>query len=46
MECFVEKKLEPIYEELEDLRKYVRETEAKDNANINFIIASYRFRLI
>ena len=46
MELFVEKRLEPIYEELEDLRKYVRETEAKDNKNLAFIIASYRFRLI
>lgn len=46
MEIFVEKRLEPIYEELEDLRKYVRETEAKDNKNLTFIIASYRFRLI
>ena len=46
MELFVEKRLEPIYEELEDLRKYVRETEAKDNKNLTFIIASYRFRLI
>lgn len=46
MEVFVEKRLEPIYEELEDLRRYVRETEAKDNANLAFIIASYRFRLI
>ena len=46
MEDFVEKRLEPIYEELEDLRKYVRETETKENANMAFIIASYRFRLI
>ena len=46
MERFVEKRLEPIYEELEDLRKYVRETKAKDDKNLAFIIASYRFRLI
>ena len=35
-----------VYEELEDLRKYVRETKANDDKNLAFIIASYRFRLI
>lgn len=46
LETFVEKRLEPIYQELEDLRKYIRETEAKRDHNMDFIIASYRFRLI
>ena len=38
LETFVEKRLEPIYQELEDLRKYIRETEAKRDHNMNFII--------
>lgn len=46
IEAIVEKKIEPIYQELEDLRKYIRETENKKDRNIEFIIASYRFRLI
>jgi hypothetical protein len=46
VEHIVEKRLEPIYQELEDLRKYIRDTEAKRDHNMTFIIASYRFRLI
>lgn len=46
LETFVEKRLDPIYQELEDLRKYIRESEAKRDHNMDFIIASYRFRLI
>lgn len=46
LETFIEKRLEPIYQELEDLRKYIRENEAKRDHNMDFIIASYRFRLI
>lgn len=43
---FVEGKLEPIYEELEDLRSYIRETQNIEKAHMTLIIASYRFRLI
>lgn len=42
----IEVKLEPIYEELEDLRKYIRDTENIEKAHMNLIIASYRFRLV
>ena len=42
----IDKKLEPIYEELEDLRAYIRKTESTEKSNMALIIASYRFRLI
>ena len=46
LNAFVEKKLEPIYQELEDLRKYVRENDLSVNNKLNLIVASYRYRLI
>lgn len=42
----IENSLEPIYEELEALRTYIRETENIEKTHMNLIIASYRFRLI
>lgn len=42
----MESKLEPIYEELEELRAYIRETQNIEKAHMTLIIASYRFRLI
>ena len=42
----IEEKLEPIYEELEALRTYIRETEHIEKTHMSLIIASYRFRLI
>ena len=42
----IDKKLEPIYEELEDLRIYIRDTETIEKSHMALIIASYRFRLI
>ena len=45
-ETMVEEKLEPIYEELEALRTYIRETESIEKVHMSLIIASYRFRLI
>lgn len=45
-EHMVEAKLEPIYEELEALRTYIRETESIEKTHMSLIIASYRFRLI
>ena len=46
IETSIEVSLEPIYEELEDLRKYIRETENIEKTHMSLIIASYRFRLI
>ena len=45
-EHLIEEKLEPIYEELEALRTYIRETESIEKTHMSLIIASYRFRLI
>jgi hypothetical protein len=42
----IEIELEPIYQELEDLRKYCRDNENLEKSHMNLIIASYRFRLI
>ena len=46
MERSIEVKLEPIYEELEELRRYIRETKDIEKSHMNLIVASYRFRLI
>ena len=42
----IEKKLEPIVQEIEELRKYIREVDVNENNRMNLIIASYRFRLV
>ena len=42
----IEDHLEPIYQELEDLRKYIRDTKNIEQSHMNLIIASYRFRLV
>lgn len=42
----IEIELEPIYQELEDLRKYCRDNENLEKSHMNLIIASYRFRLV
>lgn len=42
----IDKKLEPIVQEIEELRKYIREVDVNENNRISLIIASYRFRLI
>ena len=46
VEALVDKKLEEVYQEIEELRKYVREKENLDKTQMSLIIASYRFRLI
>lgn len=42
----IEVELEPILQELEDLRQYCRDNENLEKSHMNLIIASYRFRLI
>ena len=42
----IEVELDPIYQELEDLRKYCRENENLEKSHMALIVASYRFRLI
>ena len=39
-------KLEMVYEELEDLRAYIRDTKNVETTHISLIVASYRYRLI
>ena len=46
VESSIENHLEPIYQELEDLRRYIRETKDIEKSHMNLIIASYRFRLV
>ena len=46
IENMIEVELEPIYVELEDLRRYIRETENIEKTHMSLIIASYRFRLV
>ena len=46
VEDSIDSHLEPIYQELEDLRKYIRDTKNIEQSHMNLIIASYRFRLV
>lgn len=46
IEATIDRKLEEVYQELEELRKYVRESENVKKTHMSLIIASYRFRLI
>ena len=41
----IESHIEPIKEEIEDLRKYIREAKTIEENHMELIIASYRFRL-
>ncbi len=41
----IESHIEPIKEEIEDLRKYIREAKTIEETHMELIIASYRFRL-
>ena len=46
IENSIEIKLEPIYEELEEIRKHIRDAKNIEQSHMNLIIASYRFRLV
>lgn len=46
IDTHIEVELEPIYQELEDLRKYCRDNENLEKSHMNLIVASYRFRLV
>lgn len=46
LEEAIEAHIEPIKNEIEQLRKYIRETEVLEKSHMELIIASYRFRLI
>lgn len=42
----IEEKLEPIVNEIEELRKYIREVGSVEKTHMDLIISSYKFRLI
>ena len=42
----IETKLQPIKEEIEELRKHVLKTDVASQAHLDLIISSYRFRLV
>ena len=42
----IETKLEPIVDEIEQLRDYIRGIDVEENRKLGLIIASYRYRLV
>lgn len=42
----IDSRLEPIQQEIEELRKYIREVGAVEKTHMDLIISSYRFRLV
>lgn len=46
MDIHIDEKLDPIVEEIEDLRAYIRKTENNEQHQINLIIGSYKYRLV
>lgn len=45
-EQLIDEKLEDVKEEIEELRKYIRETAELEKKHMTLIISSYKFRLI
>lgn len=46
LEQQIDLKLEPILEDIEEIRKHVTERDLENDTKINLIVSSYRFRLI
>ena len=46
LEQQIDLKLEPILEDIEEIRKHVTERDMENDTKLNLIISSYRFRLI
>lgn len=42
----IDNKIEPIVNEIEEIRKYAREVAITEKSHMDLIISSYRFRLI
>lgn len=42
----IDSKIEPIQQEIEELRRYIREVGAVERSHMDLIVSSYRFRLI
>lgn len=45
LEEAIDKKVQPIIEEIEELRLYIRKTESAESEHMKLIISSYKFRL-
>lgn len=46
LDATIDHKLEPIQQDLEDLREYCRQTDLTEKTHIKLIVASYRYRLV
>lgn len=46
MDEAIEHKLEPIVEEIEQLRDYIRKVDTEEKRKLDLIVASYRYRLV
>ena len=46
LEQMVDNKIEPLVQDIEELRTYIRETRDIEKSHMKLIIASYRYRLI
>ena len=46
LEKTIDSRIEPIQEEIEELRKYVMETKNIEKTHMELIISSYKFRLV
>ena len=46
VEELIETKIEPIIEDIEELRSYIRETQDIEKSHMRLIVASYRYRLV
>ena len=46
LEQQIDLKLEPILEDIEEIRKHVTERDMENDTKLNLIVSSYRFRLI
>lgn len=46
LENTIDSRIEPIQEEIDELRKYVMETKTIEKTHMDLIISSYKFRLV
>lgn len=46
LEKTIDSRIEPIQEEIEELRKYIMETKSIENTHLELIVSSYKFRLV
>lgn len=46
LQLAIDNRIEPIQQEIEELRKYIREVGAVERSHMDLIVSSYRFRLV